>query len=100
MTFVKINNIMKIGDFRNIKDMKTVKKYFVVYARKSSESEDHQLASIDNQLEVLNEVIKNKSLPVLQTFKESKSAKAPGRDEFNTMLELIEKRDDIKGIVC
>ncbi|MFH1863500.1 MAG: recombinase family protein, partial [bacterium] len=92
--------MIKIGQLSNLKEKKMVKSYYLVYARKSSESEDHQLASIDNQLEVLQGVIKSKKLPILETFKESHSAKAPGRPAFNKMVDLIEKRNDIKGIVC
>lgn len=90
---------MKIDYHDNNKEP-MLKTYYLVYVRKSSESEDKQMASIDNQLEVLQKLIAEKGLTVLETFTESQSAKKPGRKEFNRMLSLINKRDDIKGIVC
>lgn len=75
-----------------------MKVYYLQYARKSSESEDKQVASIDDQIHALAPLEQN--LRVLKSFKESMSAKQPGRPEFNRMLELIKSRKDIKGIIC
>lgn len=90
---------MKLIDIQSNKINKMNKTLYLIYARKSTESEDKQCASIDNQLEVLNELAKQRNLPVLKTFTESKSAKAPGRIVFNEMLDLISKQDNIKGII-
>lgn len=77
------------------------KKYYVVYARKSSENEDHQVASISDQLKWVNERVALLSLPLAgKPYTESQSAKAPGRQAFNEMMEEIKSRDDIKGIIC
>ena len=76
------------------------KKYYLAYWRKSSESEDRQVQSIEDQKRELSPVISQNSLAVLEEFEESKSAKAPGRSEFDRMIKLINERDDIKGIVC
>ncbi len=73
-------------------------KYFL-YARKSSESEDRQIASIDSQLEVLKNLAKEKGLEIVDVFKESKSAKEPGRPCFNKMVERI-KSGEAQGIIC
>lgn len=92
---------MKLSDL----EMKTTapkleKKYYVEYARKSSESEDRQVESINDQLKVLEEVSSLKNLKLkLKPFTESRSAKSPGRPEFNRMLDEINERGDIKGIV-
>ena len=91
---------MKIKEYQEMKEPLAYKKYYLRYVRKSSESEDRQMASIEDQVNVLKELTQGKSLPVLKTFKEAKSAKAPGRREFNKMLELINSRNDIRGIVC
>lgn len=78
----------------------TEKKYYIIYARKSSEDEDRQMASIEDQVKVLKDLARAKNLPILKIFKESKSAKAPGRPVFNEKIDLINSRDDIKGIIC
>ena len=77
-----------------------MKDQYLLYARKSTESEDKQVASIDNQLDVLYKLSQEKQLNILSTFVENKSAKKPGREEFNKLLRTIEQRDDIKGIIC
>lgn len=72
---------------------------YITYARKSSEAEDRQAASIEDQdkeIKILNSKLK---LHVGYKFSESRSAKIPGRPEFNKMIELIE-RGGIKGILC
>lgn len=93
--------MMKIKDLKSMNgETKVAKKWYLVYARKSSESEDRQLASIEDQLKVLKELTQEKNLPVLKTFKEAKSAKAPGRLEFNKTLDFINSRNDIKGVIC
>lgn len=73
---------------------------FVLYARKSSESEDRQVQSIDDQLRVLNEVAVQRSLSIMEEVTESKSAKDPGeRPEFQRVLKMIE-RGRADGILC
>lgn len=77
------------------------KKFYLVYARKSSEAEDRQVASIPEQLKWANEVIALQSLSVDgKPYTESHSAKAPGRPIFNEMMNEILQRDDVLGIVC
>ncbi len=73
-------------------------KYFL-YARKSSETEDRQIASIDSQLETLRTLAKDKNFEIVDVFTESKSAKAPGRPYFNKMIERIHK-GEAQGIIC
>ncbi len=76
------------------------KRYYLVYLRKSSESEERQVQSIEDQKKEIKPIIENRSLEILEAFEESKSAKAPGRTEFDRMAKLISEREDIKGIVC
>ena len=73
-------------------------KYFI-YARKSSEAEDRQVASIDSQISVLSDLAKREGLEIVETFCESQSAKAPGRPIFSKMLEMIYK-GRAQGIIC
>jgi len=73
-------------------------KYFI-YARKSSEAEDRQVASIDSQISVLTDIAKQEGLEIIDTLCESQSAKAPGRPLFSKMLEMIYK-GQAQGIIC
>lgn len=92
---------MKIREHRSTnRNQIKMKKHYLIYCRKSSESEDKQLESVNDQVDVLTELASNKNLPVLKIFKESMSAKAPGRPIFNELVELIRTREDIKGIIC
>lgn len=73
-------------------------KYFL-YARKSSEAEDRQAASIDAQKDELLKIAKEQGLVIVDILEESQSAKKPGRPVFNKMLERIYK-SEANGIVC
>lgn len=76
------------------------KHYYLMYLRKSSEDKERQIQSLDDQ-EKENRALANRlGIEILETFLESKSAKQPGRLEFNRMLSLISERDDIKGIIA
>lgn len=73
-------------------------KYFL-YARKSSEGEDRQMASIDSQINELKRIAKKNNINIIETFTESKSAKAPGRPIFNEMIKRI-NNGEADGIIC
>ncbi len=74
-------------------------KYFL-YARKSSESEDRQVQSIDDQINRLKELAKNLHIPIKEILTEAKTAKKPHcRPVFAQMLERIEK-GEASGILC
>lgn len=72
-------------------------KYFI-YARKSSEGEDRQVTSIDDQIEECLKMARDNNLEVVDIISESKSAKAPGRNLFNQMIERIHK-GEANGII-
>ncbi|MFA5993850.1 MAG: recombinase family protein [Parcubacteria group bacterium] len=73
-------------------------KYFL-YARKSSESEDRQMQSIEAQIGELTQIAEQQNIEVVRIFSESKSAKAPGREVFEEMIKRI-KKGEANGIVC
>ncbi len=63
---------------------------YLLYARKSSESEDRQVLSIDSQIDELRLLIERHGLELDEIRSEAYSAKAPGRPVFNKMLDDIE----------
>ncbi len=69
------------------------------YARKSSEAEDKQVASIPDQLKEIDKLQKQLGIKNLQILSEAKSAKDPGRAEFTKLLDLIEA-GLVKTILC
>lgn len=74
-------------------------KYFL-YARKSTESEDRQVQSIEDQINRLCKLGKELNLEITEIFNESKSAKEPGiRTAFYRMIEKIED-GEAQGILC
>lgn len=73
-------------------------KYFL-YARKSSESDDRQVASIDSQVEELKKVAEKEKLEIVDIISESQSAKDVGRPLFNQMIKRIDA-GEANGIIC
>ncbi len=73
-------------------------KYFL-YARKSTEDDDHQIMSIEAQLFELREYARRENVEILQEFTESKSAKKPGRELFAEMITKIEASEGV-GILA
>ena len=74
-------------------------KYFL-YTRKSSESEDRQVQSIDDQVGRLKKLANDLGLNIKKTYAEAKSAKKPGnRPMFDEMIQRIEN-GEADGILC
>ena len=64
-------------------------KYFL-YARKSSESEDRQIQSIESQVNRLKELANDYNLDIKKLYTESKTAKKPNnRPLFEEMIKRI-----------
>ncbi len=59
-----------------------------MYVRKSSEPDDRQVLSIESQKAELLKLYED--LDIIEIIEEAKSAKAPGRPSFSTMMERIE----------
>jgi len=62
---------------------------YILYARKSSEAEDRQVASIESQVEVMREIASQLGIKVIDVMTESHSGFKIGRPVFNKMLERI-----------
>ena len=73
---------------------------YFMYARKSSESEDRQVQSIDDQINRLKQLAESLNLQIKHIYAESKSAKKPhNRPLFDEMIDRIEK-GEAEGILC
>jgi site-specific DNA recombinase len=71
----------------------------VLYARKSTESDDRQVQSLEDQISALKRIAEYEGLEIVEIIKESKSAKAPGkRPEFNRMIGMI-YAGEVEGIL-
>ncbi len=62
---------------------------YVIYCRKSSDSEDKQVQSLETQIRELTDHAKKNELNVVEVIQESKSAFKTGRDGFNKIVKLL-----------
>lgn len=72
---------------------------YFLYARKSQERDDRQVASIEDQITEMSILAKKKDFVIKEIFEESMSAKRPGRPVFNQMMKRI-KSGEVHGILC
>ena len=72
---------------------------YVIYVRKSSESEDRQVLSIDAQVAELKSLAQRRGLVIADILTEARSAKSPGRPVFDELAAKIAKRT-VTGILC
>ena len=63
---------------------------YVIYARRSTESEERQILSIESQISELREFAAKEKLEIVASFQEAKTAKEPGRIKFAEMLAILE----------
>lgn len=72
---------------------------YFIYARKSNESEDRQVTSIEDQISETKRIAQERNLHIVDIISESKSAKNTGRPAFNDMIKRISK-GEANGILC
>ncbi len=73
---------------------------YALYCRKSTEDNNRQILSLDSQEKEMTRLANNLNLNIIETFRESKSAKKPdNRPKFKKLITLI-KREKINGILC
>jgi len=64
---------------------------YIAYCRKSTDEKDKQVLSIETQIAELKEFAKRDNLTVSEFITEAKTAKVPGRVQFEIVLKKIEK---------
>ncbi|MFH1670899.1 MAG: recombinase family protein [Patescibacteria group bacterium] len=80
---------------RKKKHPKAINRFIYGYARKSTDSEDKQVHSLDDQESMINKHYSSlpederKKYP-LKILRESKSAFHPGREQFNKVMSLAD----------
>lgn len=81
------------GFFSSDKSDTTPEKYrYVIYARKSTESEERQVRSLGDQVIECAELAEKNDLNIVKQIKESESAKEPDiRPKFREMIEEVKK---------
>jgi DNA invertase Pin-like site-specific DNA recombinase len=72
---------------------------YVIYARKSTESEDRQVLSIDSQVQELRRLAEQRGIVAAELLTEAHSAKAPGRPVFGQLMRRV-SRGGVQGIIC
>lgn len=73
--------------------------HYLIYSRKSSEAEDRQVLSIESQTRELKNLASKLNIRISEVLMESKSAKEPGRQIFNQMMQKV-YRGEVAGILC
>lgn len=62
---------------------------YILYCRKSTDSEDRQVLSLDSQQKELMSIAEKLNLGVVKIFRESKTAKEAGRPLFAEMISML-----------
>ena len=69
--------------------MEITTKYYL-YIRKSTDEVDRQVLSLEAQMHELKEFAVREHIEIVGTYIEKKTAKVPGREVFNSVLDTIE----------
>ncbi len=84
---------MRLSEQPNISanDAYTVINRYVIYCRKSSESDERQIQSLSDQITTIMTFVSSHGLEIIgDPLQESKSAKIPGRPIFDQLIQMIE----------
>ena len=89
-----------LGDIRRQPQAQPVKVKYCLYARKSTESEERQILSIDSQIKEMLQLAEREGLEIVAMKRESHSAKETGqRPVFNEIVEEIRSGVKYNGIL-
>ncbi len=72
---------------------------YILYARKSTDTEDKQVLSIEAQLSELRKFARDNQLIVIDELIEKRTAKMPGRPVFDSMIKRI-INGEVSGILA
>jgi len=72
---------------------------YIAYCRKSTEDKHKQVLSITQQTNELKELAEKEGFEIVEYLTEVKTAKKPGREKFNKLINLIE-REKANGIIA
>ena len=72
---------------------------YIIYARKSTESVDRQVVSIESQISEMRRLASRDGIDVVDVLTEERSAKHPGRPVFGELLRRIH-RGQVRGVLC
>ncbi len=92
---------MKIEQNEGVSEaLETIPLKYCLYARKSTESEEKQVLSIDSQIKEMLELARKENLNIVEIRRESHSAKDTGqRNVFNTLINDL-RNGLFQGILC
>lgn len=93
---------MRLGEYSSTSDAAKstplIPRY-LIYCRKSSESDERQIQSLPDQIKSLTELVHQKGLELIgDPLQEQKTAKVPGRPIFGHLVQMVED-GKINGIV-
>jgi len=74
-------------------------KGYIAYYRKSTDSEDRQVLSLDGQQEAVRGYAQRQNLKIVEEIRESFSAKKPGRPKFSDMIHRA-KGGRFSGVIA
>ena len=72
---------------------------YFLYVRKSTDTEDKQVLSIQSQLNEVRGFAQKEGIEIVREFQEARSAKTPGRPVFNEIIKRVE-RGEAQGIIA
>ncbi len=91
---------MRLGEYntQSISALPTIPRY-MMYCRKSSESDERQIQSLPDQITNLTTLIEQRGVQLIgEPLQEQRTAKIPGRPIFDRLIQMIED-GKVNGIV-